>query len=209
MRLAATAAVTDIAAYPAVAVAAHAAAGLGHNCEYSEKYFWQFVSQRSGWVPAAQAALQDYDTPSTRPPPSPTAAAAAAADANASQQVGGAGAGGGAGATGAAAGAGANDAATEAAAAAVANTGAVAGGDTDTDTDEGPPAPCSASDRHTQALLRHVLLAEAGCEAAAENAAWMLLHGQGAGGPQALDLAAHLLYRCVCWGLCVGRALLC
>jgi hypothetical protein len=43
------------------------------------------------------------------------------------------------------------------------------------------------------------LLAEAGCEAAAENAAWMLLHGQGAGGPQALDLAAHLLYRCVGW----------
>jgi hypothetical protein len=122
---------------PPLLSASHvAAAGLGHNCEYAEKYLWQFVSQRSGWLAAAQAALQDYDSPK-------------------SSSKGQAGGGGG---------------------------GQVSGSG-------------RAQGRNVQALVRYLLLAESGCEAAAENAAWMLLHGQGASGPRAMGLAAHLLYR--------------
>jgi hypothetical protein len=57
-------------------------------------------------------------------------------------------------------------------------------------------AAAQVPDRYLQALVRYLLLAESGCEAAAENAAWMLLHAQGASGPRAVGLAAHLLYRC-------------
>jgi hypothetical protein len=53
----------------------------------------------------------------------------------------------------------------------------------------------SPSPRHLQALLRHLLLAEAGCELAVANAAWMLSRGEGAGGSRALGLAVNLLYR--------------
>lgn len=130
-----------LAAAPAVVVFRVTAAGLGHNCEYAEKYLWQFVSQRSGWLVAAQAALQDYDSPKT-----------------------------------------------------VAR--GQAGGPT-SDRGGGQVGSGTAQGRNVQALVRYLLLAESGCEAAAENAAWMLLHGQGASGPRAMGLAAHLLYR---WG---------
>lgn len=115
-----------------------AAAGIGYNCEHAEKYFWQFLSQRSSWLSNAQAALADHDGPSI---PSSDAASASSV--------------------------------------------------------KGSLLLASAPRRTVQSLIRHLLLAESGCEAAAENAAWQLLHGQGAGGPRALGLAANLLYR---WG---------
>lgn len=131
------------------------AAGLGHNCEYAEKYLWQFVSQRSSWLTTAQTALRDYDSPSLS---SSTPQSLAPSERT-----------------------------------------------TQTEGADGPgsearsPAPMPlkfrVNDRYLQALVRYLMLAESGCEAAAENAAWMLLHGQGASGPRAVGLAAHLLYR--------------
>jgi hypothetical protein len=49
--------------------------------------------------------------------------------------------------------------------------------------------------RLRQALLRFLLMAESGSEAGSANAAWMLMRGEGAGGPDAVDLAAELLLR--------------
>jgi hypothetical protein len=55
------------------------------------------------------------------------------------------------------------------------------------------------SQRHRlrQSLLRFLLMAESGSEAGSANAAWMLMRGEGAGGPDAVDLAAELLLRWV------------
>lgn len=47
------------------------------------------------------------------------------------------------------------------------------------------------------ALLQYLLLAEQGCEVAVANAAFMLQRGQGAGGEQAMRLAARMLVRWV------------
>ncbi|WIA36276.1 hypothetical protein OEZ86_007603 [Tetradesmus obliquus] len=49
--------------------------------------------------------------------------------------------------------------------------------------------------RLRQALLRFLLMAESGSEAGSANAAWMLMRGEGAGGPDAVDAAAELLLR--------------
>jgi hypothetical protein len=49
--------------------------------------------------------------------------------------------------------------------------------------------------RLRQALLRFLLMAESGSEAGSANAAWMLMRSEGAGGPDAVDLAAELLLR--------------
>jgi hypothetical protein len=49
--------------------------------------------------------------------------------------------------------------------------------------------------RLRQALLRFLLMAESGSEAGSANAAWMLMRGEGAGGQEAVDLAADLLLR--------------
>lgn len=151
------------------------AAELGHNCEYAEKYLWQFVSQRSSWLSSAQAALLDYDSPSSAFAARPTEASSshrhtdtdthdastpAMQDHSAGQP---------------------DSSSAQVPAAVLASTGAAA----------------QVPDRYLQALVRYLLLAESGCEAAAENAAWMLLHAQGASGPRAVGLAAHLLYRCV------------
>lgn len=159
------------------------AAGLGHNCEYAEKYLWQFVSQRSGWLTEAQAALQDYDGSSQPAPPASTAATTALPRSELQ---------------------GSSPRPEEAG---LPVSGAEVAGDVPSVASLHPPGgrgvgPAARTqqqhrvmDRHTQALVRYLLLAESGCEAAAENAAWMLLHGQGAGGPRAMGLAAHLLYR--------------
>lgn len=147
------------------------AAELGHNCEYAEKYFWQFVSQRSSWLSSAQAALLDYDSPSSAFAARPTEVSSSHRHTDTH----------------------------------VASTPAVPGhsaGQPDSSSAEGAAglAPAGAAaqvpDRYLQALVRYLLLAESGCEAAAENAAWMLLHAQGASGPRAVGLATHLLYRC-------------
>jgi SEL1 protein len=45
------------------------------------------------------------------------------------------------------------------------------------------------------ALLQYLLLAEQGCEVAVANAAFMLQRGEGAGGEQAMHLAARMLVR--------------
>lgn len=150
----------------AATVATVVAAGVGHNCEYAEKYLWQFVSQRSGWLSAAQAALLDYDSPSSIPATQPGRMEDPRADTQANADP---------------------------------SQGELAG----SDRQSGIGSPADVRDytaarmpgRYPQALLRYLLLAEAGCEAAAENAAWMLLHAQGASGPRAMGLAAHLLYR--------------
>ncbi|KAF6266102.1 hypothetical protein COO60DRAFT_1697460 [Scenedesmus sp. NREL 46B-D3] len=49
--------------------------------------------------------------------------------------------------------------------------------------------------RLRQALLRFLLMAESGSEVGSANAAWMLTRGEGAGGGDAVDLAAELLLR--------------
>lgn len=147
---------------PAFAVVAAAlAAGVGHSCEYAEKYYWQFVSQRSSWLAVAQAALQVYDSSSA----AAAQPAASHTDSKASNSL-----------------------------PSVPEHADTPAGSSDSS----PVAGVAALQVHTHyvpALVRYLLLAESGCEAAAENAAWMLLHGQGASGPRALGLAAHLLYR--------------
>lgn len=153
---------------PAAVVGGCYAAELGHNCEYAEKYFWQFVSQRSPWLTEAQTALRDYDSVSS------TSTTTTSTSAAASLQGSGEGA----------------EAQPGSAAARVV-------------------VPFRITDRYLQALVRYLLLAESGCEAAAENAAWMLLHGQGASGPRAMGLAAHLLYRWACGRLLPGCLSIC
>jgi hypothetical protein len=151
----------DVALFSSGGASAADVAGVGHSCEYAEKYYWQFVSQRSSWLPVAQTALQVYDRTSF----AATHAAASHTDDPASHSLHGA----------------PEQASTPAGST---DGGHVAGA-----------AALQVRSHHVPALVRYLLLAESGCEAAAENAAWMLLHGQGAVGPRAVGLAAHLLYR--------------
>ncbi|KAF8065893.1 HRD3A [Scenedesmus sp. PABB004] len=65
----------------------------------------------------------------------------------------------------------------------------------DYDAAASPLAPAPPSHARTSALLRFLELAESGAEAAAANAAWALLRGEGAGGPRALAAAADMLQR--------------
>lgn len=154
-------------------------AGIGPNCEYAEKYLWQFLSQRSFWLPTAQAALDDYDRPSTS-----SSSGSGSNGGGGWPSGGGEDAGGGSGGEDAGGGTSEQEAKTADSEA------------QNVQYQQSPhPARQAPQHRYVQALIRHLLLAESGCEAAAENAAWMLLHGQGAGGPRAVGLAAHLLYR--------------
>jgi hypothetical protein len=150
--------------------------GVGYNCELASHHLWQFISQRdSVWGNLMDMALRDYYATGTY---------VTKQQLHAQQQA-------------TAADSAADDATADAAGVAVSLSPA------------NPANPASRKSsvwssrlqwsqryRLRQALLRFLLMAESGSEAGSANAAWMLLRGEGAGGPDAVDLAAELLLRC-------------
>lgn len=177
--------------------------GVGYDCHTASQHLWLFVSERSSWIVASNAALKLYDTPADMravPQRQPAAGTQAQRGEDSSDK---------------------QKAESQAQSSSnAARTGTdVDAVDSSMTSSEGlsgtghsaahsvahamPTAAAAGAwwwprwrGRFLQALLRYLLLAEAGCDACAANAAWMLLRGEGAGGPKALAAAASLLYRC-------------